>query len=279
MSYKTILVHVDDSRHAQTRIEMACQLALAEHAHLIGTAMTGVSRFVMQSTAFSPGDPYLAPMLQTMHEQANGALNKFEAIARKFGVRSFEKRLIDDEAGVSMCMQGRYADLLVIGQIDPDERNPVLSDDFPEYVATNCACPVLVVPYALPSEVMGTRVLIAWNASPESTRAVHNAVPLLKRAQLVEVMVFDAGGLAAVHGDQPGRDIALYLARHGVTVQVTVEPANSDIGNTLLSHAADVGADLLVMGCYGHTRFREIMLGGVSRTIFKSMTMPVLMSH
>jgi len=206
MSYKTILVHVDDSRHAQTRIEMACQLALAEHAHLIGTAMTGVSRFVMQSTAFSPGDPYLAPMLQTMHEQANGALNKFEAIARKFGVRSFEKRLIDDEAGVSMCMQGRYADLLVIGQIDPDERNPVLSDDFPEYVATNCACPVLVVPYALPSEVMGTRVLIAWNASPESTRAVHNAVPLLKRAQLVEVMVFDAGGLAAVHaGDGRAR--------------------------------------------------------------------------
>lgn len=279
MSYKTILVHVDDTRHAQARIEIAARIALAEHAHLVGTAMSGVSRFVMQSAAFSPGDPYLASMLATMRDHANKALDKFEAAARKFGVRSFEKRLIDDEAGVSICMQGRYADLLVVGQIDPAEVNPVLSPDFPEYVATNCACPVLVVPYAPATETVGTRALIAWNASPEATRAVHSAVPLLKHAQLVQVMVFDGGGLASVHGDQPGRDIALYLARHGVAVDVMAEPANSDVGNALLSRGADIGADLLVMGCYGHTRFREIMLGGVSRTIFKSMTMPVLMAH
>ena len=113
----------------------------------------------------------------------------------------------------------------------------------------------------------------------EATRAVTNALPLLTRARHVTLVVFNVSRFNGAHGQEPGADIALYLARHGVKVSVSSQFTELDIGNALLSLAADKGADLLVMGSYGHTRFREVLLGGVTQTILKTMTLPVLMSH
>jgi nucleotide-binding universal stress UspA family protein len=140
--------------------------------------------------------------------------------------------------------------------------------------------PILVVPYAGHFARIGQRVVIGWDASREAARAVNDAMPLLAAAEAVTVLTIDPEQSPRGHGEIPGADIALHLARHGVTAQVerTVS-AGIGIGNTLLSRAADLEADLLVMGAYGHSRVRELLLGGVTRTMLTSMTLPVLMAH
>jgi nucleotide-binding universal stress UspA family protein len=137
--------------------------------------------------------------------------------------------------------------------------------------------PVLMVPYAGRFPDTGKRVLIAWNAGREAARAVTDAMPLLSKAQSVEVVAFGEGG---DHGEVPGADLALFLARHGVKATAARQHAPGvDIGNQILSRAADVNADLIVMGAYGHSRLRELALGGATRSVLDAMTVPVLMAH
>jgi nucleotide-binding universal stress UspA family protein len=279
MSYKTVLVHVDESEHASERIKLAAAVAMAENAHLIGTAMTGASRYIQRTTMLAELDPNFMIHLEFLRKRANRGLEEFETTAQKLGIRSFEKRLVDDEAGGGVCLQARYCDLIVIGQIDPQEVSPVVMPDFPQYVVLNSGRPVLIVPYVGRFENIGNRVLIAWDASMAATRTITNAIPLLKRAQIVEVVVFNPQEQPQAHGMMPGSDIALYLARHNIKVEVLLRNTEEDIGTALLSLATDLNADLLVMGGYGHSRFREILLGGVTRTVLETMTIPVLMSH
>lgn len=279
MSYKTILVQVDDSRNVDTRIEIAAQLALAEGAHLIGSAMTGVSRFLYETVTVDPAAPDIAPYLETLRQRADGTLAKFENIAQRVGVNSFEKRLSDDEAAGGLSLQARYADLVVLGQYDPDGTSGPAYANVPEYAVMNSGCPALIVPYAGTFNNVGERVLIAWNESLEAVRAVRHALPLLRRAKVVEVVMFNSSPDFGDKGEAPGADIALYLARHNIKVNVKLERAGTETANALLSLAANLSSNLLVMGCYGHSRLREMVLGGMTRTILESMTMPVLMSH
>ncbi|MDY7578941.1 universal stress protein [Herbaspirillum sp. RTI4] len=274
MTYKTLLVHVDQSSHAAARIKIAAKIAIAEDAHLIGSAMTGVSRYLYQD-----GVVFIESVITSLRAQANLALDQFDAIARQMGVNSFERRLVDDDAGGGLSLQARYSDLVILSQTDPDERTDDLITDLPEYVMLNSARPVLALPYAGNFDRLGSNVLIAWDGSMEATRAVTNALPILKKAKNVTVALFNTSKQFDVHGEQPGADIGLYLARHGVKIDVEQRKTDLDIGNALLSLAADKGSDLLVMGGYGHTRFREILLGGVTLSILRTMTIPVLMSH
>lgn len=281
MSYQTILVHVDESVHTATRIELAAAIALRSEAHLVGAAATAMPGEFYLPELIGESTVSLTAYLEYLRERADGTLAAFESSARKRGVASFEKRIVNDEAGAAIAMQARYSDLVVVGQTDPDEVLPALRRGFPEYVVMNSGRPVLVVPYAGRFDRIGERVLVAWDASMEATRAVTAALPFLRQAELVQVAVFNSKTRPDAHGEQPGADIALYLSRHGVKVEVAQQTTDSDIdtGNALLSHAADFNADLIVMGCYGHSRFREVLLGGVSNTILRSMTVPVLMSH
>ena len=279
MSYKTILAHVDDSTNVNTRIELAAQLAMTEQAHLIGTALTGVSRFLYETVATDASDPNITPYLETLRQRAEQTLIPFETIAQRIGVPSIEKRLTDDEASIGLSLQARYSDLVVLGQYNPEGNAPSSYANLPEYVAMHSGCPVLIIPYVGVSSSVGERVLIAWNGSLEAKKAVRNAIPLLRRAKIVEVVVFNPESPADAHGDQPGGDIALYLARHNIKVDVMQEKTDSDVGEALLSLAANLNSDLLVMGCYGHSRFREVLLGGATHTVLRSMTLPVMMSH
>lgn len=285
MSYKTILVHVDDSRSAAKRVELAGRIALAENAHLIGASMTGVSRFFYESMAMTPGDPSLSPYLDTLRERAENALASFESIVQRMGISSYEKRLVDDDAANGFSIHARYSDLVVLGQYDRDDPQSTVTFDLPEYVAMNGGSPVLVVPYAGQFNRISERVLIAWNGSAESKHAMQGALPLMKRAKTVEVAIFERPRKPDVNIlEFSDAAVAAYLDRHGIKANVTrhvssESGAGGDIGTDLLSLAADLSSDLLVMGCYGHSRFREIMLGGASRTILQSMTVPVLMAH
>ncbi|AMP00120.1 universal stress family protein [Collimonas arenae] len=278
MSYKTIVVYVDASENVGKRIEAAADIALAENAHLIGVAATGVSQFLQDTVSVNRNDPAIAPLLDTLRKRAGVSLEKFDKIADQAGVLSFEHRLIDDDVNGGISLQGAYSDLLVLGQSYPDDPAGANVDTIP-YVVLNSGCPVLVVPGTGAYAKIGSKVLIAWNGSMEARRAVHDAIPLLKRAEIVEVAVFNPNSHEGVHGQLPGSDISLYLARHGINIELKEEKSKADVGEALLSLADSMQADLLVMGCYGHSRFRETLLGGVTHTILKSMRLPVLMSH
>ena len=279
MSYKTILVHLDESTRTEEHIKIAAQIAISENAHLVGVAMTGVSRFIYQSAGIGDGDPNLAAHLDFLRERATGVLEKFEQAVIKLGVDSFEKRLVDDEAGAGTSIQGRYSDLIILGQYDPVEASPSTLADFPEYVMLHSGRPVLIIPFAGDFQSIGKKVLISWDASREATRAITDAIPLLRKAHIVQVAVFNSLKNPDQHGEQPGADIALFLARHQINVEVIPQQTEIDIGNALLSLANDLNSDMIVMGGYGHSRFRETVLGGVTHTVLKSMTVPVLISH
>ncbi len=279
MHFKTLLVHVDASRQAATRIGLAARLALMHDAHLVGAAMTGISRIIFEDNPIRPPDPVLIHHVEGLRDNARLALKNFEDIARQAGVSSVESRLVDDDPASGMAIQTRYVDLAVVGQFDPDDPVPGLMSDFPASVFMQSVRPVLIVPFTAKSVQPFARVMIAWDASTSATRAVTAALPLLIAATDVDVVVFNASAQDEAHGDAPGSDLALYLARHGVAVNVINRKTDTDMGNSLLSLCADQGSDLLVMGGYGHTRFREILLGGATRTVLESMTLPVLMAH
>jgi nucleotide-binding universal stress UspA family protein len=280
MDYKTILVHIDGSRHLTATMELASQLAIGHEAHLIGVTTTGVSRYLYESFAPSIEPAGLAPYLDTLQHEADERAQRFEAFAQHAGVASFEKRVTDDEPAGALAMQARYADLVVLGQYDPDGEVSSVYADVPEYVAMNGGCPVLVVPYAGNYAPSLERVLIGWNASPEASKAVRQALPFLRLAKIVEIAIFNGEEQGEALGEQPGADIALFLSRHGIkNIDVRQERIDGDVGEALLSLAANLQSELLVMGCYGHSRFREIFLSGASRTVLRSMTLPTLLAH
>jgi len=273
MEYKTILVHVDDTRHAPVRIALAAQLALRHDAHLAGVALTGVSRFYYREGSADLARTVLAPHMDQLYRKAERDLDDFKQIALDAGVGSHERRLVDDEAGAGLALAGRYADMLVLGQTEPGA--PALpGGDLAAHVLLACPRPLLVVPYIQRETAPGSRVLVAWNGSAEAVRALVAALPLLRRADSVTVAGFGAP-------DEPAADPQLlpYLARHGIAAQLVAESPRLDSGEPLLSLAADCGADLLVMGGYGRARLSELLLGGVTRSVLQSMTIPVLMTH
>lgn len=253
---------------------------MQDDAHLVGAATTGVSQFIYQSAVVDLRGDYITGYIESLRQRAAPGLKRFNTITRQVGVMSVEQRLIDDENAGGISLQARYNDLVVLGQIDPAEPSAFVNSDFPEFVILHSGCPVLVVPYAGKFDNFGETVLIAWDGSIQAKRAMHDAIPLLHRAAQVEIAVFNPAEQADQHGAQPGADVALFLARHGVNVNVRerIVP-HEEIGTALLSHVADIGAGMLVMRCFGHTWLREILLDGVSRTILSSMTVPVFMSH
>jgi len=279
MGYKTVVVHVNSSGETERRVRLASQIVRMSKGRLVGAAMSGISRFLYADHATAMGVSLAAQCIDEARENARDSLRRFESQCQMLDLHSFESRLLDDQAADGLVLQSRYSDLVVLGQVNPDAPVSPLEEETPEYVAMNSARPVLVVPYAGHFEAPFKRVLVAWDGSMEATRAITAALPLLEQAGQVTLAVFNAGREPDAHGSEPGADMALYLARHGIKVEVSSQVTAIDIGSALLSFAADTDADLLVMGCYGHSRFREIMLGGASRTVLQSMTLPVLMAH
>jgi nucleotide-binding universal stress UspA family protein len=281
MAYKTILVHVDRSKHLYRRIEIAAKLAAVYDAHLVGVALTGLPEIIYDPLVFNPVDPAVQPLLEVGRKRAADALVQFEALARQFNAKSIETRLEENEDARGISLQARYCDLVVLGQYDPDDTDTATPSDFAETVILESGIPALMVPFRGAVTETGHRAIISWNASKQATRAVHYALPMLKRAERVDVAVFDPGMLPVGFQAILDKDILALLARHGITATVTRKATSSDadIATALLSLAASQGSDLLVMGCYGHARFREILLGGVTTEILKSTTLPVMMAH
>lgn len=277
MSYKTILVHLDHQPRCAERLGLACSLAEEFDAHVVGLFAPGSPK--LPSYALAEGGPLLRELLDKRNAEILGeAERRFREVAQRNGGERSEWRTSQSDPAAAMRLSARYADLVVAGQPEAGDEGDLrgLADE----LVFSAGRPVLFVPYAGRFPVLGKRVLVAWDAGREAARAVTDALPLLRRAEAVELCVFDPGKGRRGHGEQPGADAGLYLARHGVKVMVARQSgAGYDVGAQILSRAADVGADLIVMGAYGHARVREMVLGGVTRTMLEAMTVPVLMSH
>ncbi len=260
MAYKDLLLVVDDSPNMAERILVAGDLAQRFDAHVTGLYVTPVSGLEAPDAAERLYDMF------TDRLGRRGVAVEWR-IARGFPI---------DVAGV----HARYADLVILGQLDPTEPQKAVDCARPEDIALSSGRPVLVVPYVGHYPTLGQRVLIGWDASREATRAINDAIPLLAAASSVTVLSVDPVISRDEHGEIPGADIARHLSRHGVDARIESAPsAGVGVGDVLLSRAADLSADLLVMGAYAHPRVRELVLGGATRTILQSMTVPVFMAH
>jgi nucleotide-binding universal stress UspA family protein len=278
MPYKTILVHCDATPQTEQRLRYAVQLAKAHEARLVGLLVAEP----LAQTAFVD-TPFLPDMMR-LHEQRQEervvqVRETFERVMGHAGLEG-EWRVGEGSADSVLATHIRYADLGVVGQFDPEGSLTEQWRALPETVAMTSGRPVLVVPYIGAPPTVARNVVLAWNASREATRAASDALPLLQAAERVRVLVVDARSSEEGHGEEPGADVAAWLARHGVKVEVQRDNApDSDVGSVILSRLSDFGADLLVMGIFGHSRLRELVLGGASNTLLASMTVPVLIAH
>ncbi|NPT56147.1 universal stress protein [Paraburkholderia elongata] len=278
MTYKTIVVHLDMSQHAHPRFELALRLARQFGAHLTGVFAVFTpdprSLYVMAGTAEYYGTH------EQLRAERRGALERlFHAELSRAQVAG-EWIAVEAPANLAVPYRGRCADLIIAGQDDPNDPESYVGDYFPENLIMSSGRPVLLMPYASSVTSPGTHVMVCWDGSREATRAVHDALPFMRAAKTTTVVTVN-GARGEPRPRIPGADIATLIARHGVNVEVKEIEAGTgaSIGDALLSQASGIGADLLVMGGYGHARWQELVMGGATRTILQSMTVPVLMSH
>lgn len=278
MSYKTILVHLDPTPRCSARVDVAIELARRFDAHLVGLAATGDAQAALAFTAPVAAD-VIEQLRANLAETAEQSASLFDKAIERSGFSRHERRISSLDAIDAIALHSRYTDLVVVGQADDEGPHAASSRMLVERTILGSGRPTLIVPRAGNFEKVGRNVMVAWDASRSAARAVADAMPVLCSAEKVEVIVVNARSSSEGHGDEPGADVALYLARHGVNVSVRQQVSDIDIGNTLLSHAFDIGADMLVMGGYGHSRLRELVMGGATRSLLAQMTLPVLMSH
>lgn len=280
MTYKTILVHLADVDRAPRLIEAAVSMADRMRAHLIGLSVmppfvvvpamdgTGVTVSVDQHR-----DAYLPDIatLKSLFDKATAG-------------RPFQAEWREADAGFATAAgtiieQSRTVDLVIAGQRDPAWRYADLLEE-PERIAIECGRPVLLIPMHGQAKVPPKNVTIAWNARREAARAVFDAMPLLQLADSVNVIWINPEKEPEVAGDLPAAELCAMLARQGIKCVASQASAiGADVGHELLRQAQAFGSDLLVMGCYGHSRLREFILGGASKHIMQHAELPVLLSH
>jgi len=278
MPYKTILVHLNDKRRAEALLEPAVRLASKHNGHLIG----------MHAYSMMPAPPIPLPYRgKVLGSMVAAERQETEEIAAIFARMTANQPFVAEWRAVkvphvdhapTVMDHGRATDLIIAGQTDPDwDLSSLL--DFPERLALESGRPVLVVPYIGRYPEIGRNVVVAWKAGREAARAAFDALPLLLGAEKIHILEIKE------RGDErpdlaPDTSIAAALARHGIKPSVhTSATADIGVGDEILSRLADLGADLLVMGAYGHSRMRELVFGGVTRHIARHMTVPTLFSH
>ncbi|MGH6953320.1 MAG: universal stress protein [Alphaproteobacteria bacterium] len=282
MAIKEILVLVDGGARAGFSIDLAAELAKRCGAHLAGLFLgtTPIGPYLM--AAELPASFWEAEA-QKLENRMAAAERLFRSRVGPTGLSSEWRasRAAPADLGRVAAEHARYADLAVVGQPDPDAPELFgLTTEAVEELVLDAGGPVLIVPYAGEFKDVGRRAMVAWNGSREAARATRDALGIMRNGADVVVMQINPPGRDHAHRDVPGADIAHRLARHGLKAEAAhVVAEDMQVGDMILSRAADAGADLIIMGAYGHTRLRELVLGGATRHVLRHMTVPVLMSH
>ena len=258
--------------------DFAVSVATAFDAHLTGVAFRYEPLIpVMVDMYGIPADVIESQRIEN-EKEAKAAVGKLDEAAKRVAV-SAQARVLEVQVASAPSVFAHIArrfDLSVIGQPEPDK--PALDRLIVEAALFDSGRPVLVVPYIQRAGLKLDRVMVCWDGSRSAARGVGDAMPFIVRAKAAEIVIVATE--SAKSDEMPGADIAHHLARHGAKVEVErIVSTEIDVASTILSHAADTSADLLVVGGYGHSRLREFILGGATRGILAAMTVPTLMSH
>lgn len=278
MTIKDILVHIDDHNSCKARLAAAMALAMEHDAHLTGLYVIPNVDIPGYMDVQIPTD-LIQMQEDRLAEAATVAEAAFNEAVSASGL-STEWRCLKGYAPDIIADHGHYSDLIIIGQHDPDTYLGAGRDQIPDQVVLSSGRPVLIIPYNFSGGAIGKNIILGWDRSQRATRALHDALPVLQNAEKVTVMMVNPKSRPGMNNHTPGADVAHHLARHSVAVEAD-HITNDDISvcDHLLSRAADLGADLIVTGGYGHARWRELVLGGVTRQLFDTMPIPILMSH
>jgi len=272
---KSILVYVDNTDQAAACARAALDIAQVHDAHVAGLGVQTPIYIPAFAAAQVPADVYEA-LAQRQQADLDSAKGRFDEALQDAGWTDRASwQAIQGEPAQVIARQGLFNDLIVIRQEDP-EKDPAAYEGLPDEVVLHAGRPVLILPYIGARDTVAKRVMVAWSGTRESARAIGDALPFMQVADEIKVVTVDPDGEDAV----PGSDVARYLSAHGIHAQLqTLQSDGLEVGDVILNQAADDGMDLVVMGGYGHSRVREVILGGVTHHLLGHMTVPVLMSH
>jgi len=273
---KDIVVNLGLGAHDHAG-DYAISVADAFEAHVLGVAFAYEP--IIPGTVMGGIPPeFIEAQRVESDKRAKAAVSRFEQAAKRAGI-SFETRIISASisgAADQLGRLGRRFDLVVVGQ--PEREKAVPDEVVDEGVLFDSGRPVIFVPFIQKTGLKLDRVMVCWDGSRAATRAIADALPFLRKAKQVEIVMVANG--RSKSDEIPGADLGQHLARHGLKVEVKrITSPDIDVASTILSYAADSSADMIVMGGYGHSRLREFILGGVTRGLLESMTVPALMSH
>ena len=280
MSYRSLLVFLDQGPLCAARTEVAIRIAREHDCHLVGVAPTGLVDVLATPDGAAMLVEFAEMARDALRKEAEGAARRFSDACHAAGLKSVEAVVDEADKARSLVRHAHCSDLTILTQADPTAPGHRWAQDLAEQVVLNSARPTLIIPYAGRFETIGTNAMVAWDESREVVRALSDALPMLRRAKRVQVVSWNEKG-ASDDGTLHTRLDALkqWLMWQGVSADMRVETTDIDISNAMLSNAADLNIDLIVMGAYGHTRWVERILGGATRGVLASMTVPVLMAH
>ena len=280
MTYRSLLVLLDQDPLCAARSQAAMRLANVLDCHLVGVAPTGLIDLPVSAPAAASLADFAALAWDTLRDQAEQVAVRFRDECRAAGVKSSEAVIDESDKAPSLVRHAHCSDLTMLTQADPAAPGHRLVQDLVEQVLLYSARPTLILPYAGRFDTIGTNVMVAWDDSREAARAVSDALPLLRLAEHVQVVSWNEAGAIEDKTLRPRLDaLHRWLMWQGVSAEVRVETTSGGIADAMLSRAADLNSDLIVMGAYGHARWTERVLGGATRGLLASMTVPVLMSH
>ena len=285
MIYHSILVLLDEGPQCAARSQAAMRLAKALDCHLEGVAPVGLIGLPMPVSAQGTATPpdFTAQEEATPLDQAQQTAQRFRNECRAVGVKSFEAVIDKSDKASSLVRHAHCNDLTILTKADPDAPDHRLTQNLVEHIVLHSARPTLILPYAGRFDTIGsigTNVLVAWNDSREAARALSDALPLLRLAKHVQVVIWNEEGVNDNEALRLRFDaLHRWLMRHGVSADVDVETTDMGIVGSMLARAADLKTDLIVMGAYSHRPSNAHMLGGTTRGLLAAITVPVLMSH
>jgi nucleotide-binding universal stress UspA family protein len=280
-NWKNISVFLDDSPQGEKVGDYAALLAQRFGAHLIGIhGINGVPGGYAFD-AFARGEEAIASVISRRRaaeeDRALAVARRLAAVTRKYDINS-EFRVIWNGSDDAEALQNSlHCDLVILGHPKP---HGLPKSWTAERLLMASGVPILIIPDEWKTQTIGGKVLVAWNASREARRAIADAMPILSTAESVTVLVVDSAKTPKKFGEEPGADIATYLSRHGVRIDLEqLESGGAPVADIIASRAGDLKADLIVIGAYSHARSSEIIFGGVTRSLLSHMSVPVLVSR
>ncbi len=279
MQYKNLLVYLDQGASNKERVNTAIAIAKVHEARLTGVVVNALpASSILHKLGFGSGET----LMEQQRTDAEEIFEHFRQVTAQEAVQADTRIIecVEGRAAEKLARMARIFDLSIMRQANPDKPNASFISELSEEVMLSSGRPVFFIPYIGVHNIPCRRGLIAWDGSKAATRAVHDALPLLKMMEKVIILIVDADKIEHYADSQPGEELSRHLSIHGVNNEIRrLAKAEVSTSTIILNELSDGGADILIMGGYGTPKLREVMLGGVTRTLFECMTVPVFMSH